>query len=188
MNQYTIMTLAYYQKRFKEGYEKRMRLKKEYIEKNGINILYDSINSFEHPDYFKIDTEWDELRAELDKPLLKDAYYKVGDKLTFVKRNTYNSNEGRPHLYRDKAMKSYVLFDKDYQDDEYHDWADDDKYVSSPPRLSVYYENVISTGVVWNIKTSDAGSGQILYGFDELNPPCPESNPYVLEQNVITAR
>lgn len=51
--------------------------------------------------------------------------------------------------------------------------------------LKIPKNNSIATGVVSKIKTSDAGSGEILYGFTELNPPCPECNPYCLEKNVI---
>ncbi len=46
-------------------------------------------------------------------------------------------------------------------------------------------EKVLSHGIVTHIHTSDNGSGEIVYCFETLEPPCPECNPYCLESNVI---
>ena len=50
----------------------------------------------------------------------------------------------------------------------------------------VFYENVITHGIIKSITTSDTGSGEIMYELRDVKPPCPESNPYVLEKNIIT--
>jgi hypothetical protein len=46
-------------------------------------------------------------------------------------------------------------------------------------------EKILSHGIVTQIKTSGNGSGEILYCFNSLEPPCPECNPYCLENDVI---
>jgi len=43
----------------------------------------------------------------------------------------------------------------------------------------------LSFGFVSGVKTSDAGTGEILYQFYTLSPQCSESNPYCLEKDII---
>ncbi len=50
-----------------------------------------------------------------------------------------------------------------------------------PPRE----EKILSHGIVTSLHTSDSGSGEIVYCFETLEPPCPECNPHCLETNVI---
>jgi hypothetical protein len=62
-------------------------------------------------------------------------------------------------------------------------------------KKSYYFENnysssnerlILSNGIVVSIHTSDCGSGQIVYCFDKLDPPCPEINPFCLEADVLS--
>ncbi len=51
-----------------------------------------------------------------------------------------------------------------------------------------YKEKIwLSYGIVTSLHTSDDGSGEIVYCFDSLIPPCPETNPYCLESEVLSA-
>jgi hypothetical protein len=70
------------------------------------------------------------------------------------------------------------LYDKDSEEWQYR----------SQKAHDIFYENKITTGVICSVRTSDSGSGEILYGLSNLNPPCKESNPCVLEENIITEK
>jgi hypothetical protein len=168
--------------RFKN--EKQFK-EEQYKQKYGIGI-YDSITSVEHPEYFKISAEWNERRKKLDEPILKNAYYKIGDEISFAKRNTYESNEGKPYLLIDKRNLGYILFDINNQP-EFNDEPELDAEFNFNSE-TIYYENIISRGVITQIRTSDSGSGEILYLFNKLIPNCPESNPCCLEKDVITSQ
>lgn len=61
-------------------------------------------------------------------------------------------------------------------------------------KLNIWYDEkfnilkdeiVLSHGKIKEIKTSGRGNGEILYCFETLVPPCPESNPYCVEKYVI---
>jgi hypothetical protein len=52
-------------------------------------------------------------------------------------------------------------------------------------RTKIHTDQVLSHGIVTHLYTSDDGSGEILYCFATLEPPCLESNPYCLEKDVI---
>lgn len=130
---------------FKKYYAERLLKLKEYKQEHGIKDT-DSINSIDHPDYFKIEEEWDKRRKIIDKPILKMAKYKVNQELEFIKTN---------HWYNTKY--------------------------SFPP----IEEKVLSHGIVTHLHTSGSGSGEIVYCFETLEPPCPECNPYCLEKDVI---
>jgi hypothetical protein len=117
---------------------------KEYFEKHNLSHD-DTIYSTEHPDYFKINDEWEERRKIIDIPILQMAKYEINQELEFLKTN-----------------RRY-----------------DEKY------MNPIEETVLSHGKVTKIKTSDKGNGEILYCFETLVPPCPESNPYCLEKNII---
>jgi len=163
-----------YTKLYRKYEEEKKIEEQRYRNSNNINIS-DSISSKNHPVYFEIMEKWDKEMTKLDEPILKNAYYKIGAVLKFVKRNTYHTNIKRLHLLEDKKLRSYTLLS---EDDEF------DVVNQTPSK--VYYENVVSSGIVTEIKTSGDGSGEILYCFEKLNPSCPESNPYCLEKDVIT--
>lgn len=46
-------------------------------------------------------------------------------------------------------------------------------------------EVVLSHGIVTHLHTSDSGSGEIIYCFEKVDPPCPEVNPHCAERKVI---
>lgn len=167
---------AKYTKQFKEGYAKCLKDQNDYMTK--FDLIGRTITSKQHPDYFQISIRWDILRKELDKPILEKAYYKVGDIVQFVKTFTYPDNKDRPHLLLDKKSKSYTFYDS----------RDEEVNIDCPIINNVYYENVLATGTIINIKTSDDGSGEILYNLDDLIPFSEETYPYVLEKNIITKR
>ena len=50
---------------FKKFYAERLSKWKEYKQKHNIKET-DSINSIDHPDYFKIDEEWDKRRKIIE--------------------------------------------------------------------------------------------------------------------------
>ena len=162
-----------YQEKFNKAYKKMYEAHAQYIKDHGLEGK--AINSEEHTEYFAIEAEWLYRRACLDNPILKGAYYEVGDEVSFVKRNTYRQKV-KNHLLIVKTIKSFTVFDRD----------DPDLDVKNQKGSPLYYENVLSTGIISQIKTSDSGSGEIVYLFNELNPTCPESNPYVIEKDVIT--
>lgn len=140
----TKQNIEEYSELFKKYYTERIFKLNEYRQKNGIKD-YDTISSIDHPDYFEIDKEWDKRRNALDEPILKNAKYKINQKLEFIKTNDWNYD-----------------FSKNRR-----------------------IEKVLSHGIVTQIKTSSCGSGEILYCFDVLEPPCPESNPYCLEKDIV---
>lgn len=45
---------------------------------------------------------------------------------------------------------------------------------------------VTCTATILNVKTSDLGTGEVLYELGETVPACWESNPYALEKNVLS--
>jgi hypothetical protein len=134
-----------YQKSFAKYFNKRNEKQQKYLDKNAISGDF-KINSKDHPNYFKIDEEWDFMRKIFDDPILEKAKYKIGDRLWFIKTNIYCG----------------VGYDK-----------------------KIITKKILSCGIVTDIKTSDAGTGEILYLFKKLEPPCPESNPSVLEKDVM---
>ena len=133
-----------YSELFKKYYAERIFKLNEYNKKHDIKDG-ETINSIDHPDYFEIDKEWDKRRNALDEPILKNAKYKINQKLEFIKTNDW-------HYDFSKSSRT---------------------------------EKVLSHGIVTQIKTSGNGSGEILYCFNVLEPPCPESNPHCLENDVI---
>lgn len=136
--------LLKYQRLFKKYANERTTKQAEYFKKHGIDFKSDwRLTSKEHPDYFKIDKQWDKRRKLLDAPLLKAAKYKIGQDLEFMKKNHWDE----------------IFFFRD--------------------------EVILSHGIVTGIKTSGDGSGEILYEFETLAPPCPEDNPYALESAVL---
>lgn len=167
-----------YTEKFREAYRIRVLKMQEYTVKN--DLVDKTITSLEHPDYFKIDEEWEETRKALDKPLLEKAYYKIGDSVYFVKQNTYGGSQdlhGTPaKLLKKKGIKYYTIFDAN----------DEDVCFGNPDVNDCYYENRLTIGTIAEIKTSDCGSGEILYMLKNVSPACPESNPYVMETDIIT--
>jgi len=136
--------LLKYQRLFKKYAEERTKKNEEFFKRNGIDRKgHYRITSEEHPEYFKIDEQWDKRRKLLDAPLLKAAKYKKGQVLEFMKKNYWG----------------FGIFMRE--------------------------ENVLSHGIVTGVKTSDNGSGQILYTFKTLSPRCPEENPYALESQIL---
>jgi len=184
-------SLMTYQDTYKKGYQQCMVDSEKYRKDHKLDGK--SISSVEHPKYFEIDKKWDELKAKLDKPLLEKAYYKVGQVVSFVKTNTYDSNKGKPHFLLSKSQKRLVLFDAN--EDRFGGDLGDDKSDYTGEEIvdvihntagDIYYETVLSVGHIIGVGTSGAGTGEILYTFDELTPPCPESNPYCMETDIIT--
>lgn len=136
--------LLKYQRLFKKYANERRTKEAEYFKKHGMDIKGQlRITSTEHPDYFKIEEQWDKRRKLIDAPLLKAAKYKKGQDLEFMKKNCW----GHGNFMRE--------------------------------------ENALSHGIVTGVKTSGNGSGEILYEFETLSPPCPEVNPYALESEII---
>jgi hypothetical protein len=78
-----------YSKLFKKYYSERIIKLNEYKQKHDIKDG-ESINSIDHPDYFDIDKEWDKIRNALDEPILKNAKYKINQKLEFIKTNNWH--------------------------------------------------------------------------------------------------
>ncbi len=173
-----------YTRSFKRAENKRQRDQNKYLKDNNDDNIEKTdygftFNSIDHPKYFEIDKKWKKTRARLDAPLLENAYYKIGDELTFVKRNEYtihndpNLLKNRPHLLICKKLRCYTLFSANHSD-------------RMGKSVDTYYENVVSKGIVSKVKTSDDGSGEILYLFDEITPSCQEGNPHCLEADIIT--
>ena len=125
------------------------------------------------------DNDWNEIRSGLDAPLLKDAYYEVGDKVLFVKKNTFNCDSNtlipKDSLKR-KGWFSYTIFDQQIEVVD----------IDNPIVNEIYYKNELSIAFVSSVKTSDDGSGDILYLLKGVIPKPPESNPSVLEKDIIT--
>ena len=123
------------------------------------------------------DNDWNEIRSGLDAPLLKDAYYEVGDKVLFVKNNTFNSflNNVKKDSLKLKNILNYRIYDRE----------DDCVTIEYPDAIDVYYRNELSIGIISSVKTSD-DSGDILYLLNDVIPKPPESNPSVLEKDIIT--
>ncbi len=121
------------------------------------DYLKNGIASNEHPLYFFYLKEWEKTREMLDAPLIERAYYKIGQTVHFSKRMIYRSQD------------TGLLLDKINSDAYYP-----------------YYKTVIATGIISRIHTSDAGTGELVYCFESLTPACPESNPHVLEKDIIT--
>lgn len=164
-----------YTEKFKVAYENRIKQQQEYLQDR--DLIGKAINSVEHPNYFKFDTDWKEIRSDLDAPLLKDAYYKIGDKVLFVKTNTKSFLElDKKGYLKSKKMKNYTVYD--IQDETIN--------VENPIVSDVYYRNELSIGIISSVKTSDSGSGDILYNLKDVLPAPPESNPCILEKDIIT--
>lgn len=77
-----------YRELFKKYYAERLSKWKDYKQKHNISETT-PINSIDHPDYFKIDEEWEERRKTIDKPILKMAKYKINQELEFIKTNRW---------------------------------------------------------------------------------------------------
>lgn len=166
-----------YSEKFKVAYNNKIEQQKEYLQDR--DLMGKAINSVEHPNYFKFDTDWKEIRNNLDAPLLKDAYYKIGDKVLFVKKNTFNYDYNIPipkDSLKRKGWFSYTIFDKTIEDVDIH----------HPLKSEMYYKNELSIGFISEVKTSDDGSGEILYLLKNVIPTPPESNPCILEKDIIT--
>ena len=58
--------------------------------------------------------------------------------------------------------------------------------IDNPIVNEIYYKNELSIAFVSSVKTSDDGSGDILYLLKGVIPKPPESNPSVLEKDIIT--
>jgi len=165
-----------YTEKFKVAYEYKIQQQQKYLQDH--DLMGKSIYSEEHPDYFVFDKDWKKIREKLDAPLLRDAYYKVGDKVFFVKNNTFNSylNNIKKDSLKSKNIRNYTIYDI----------KDDSVTTENPNVVDVYYRNELSIGIISSVQTSDCGSGDILYNLKNVIPVPPESNPYVLEKNIIT--
>ena len=166
-----------YKEKFKVAYNNKIMQQEKYLQDH--DLIGKAINSVEHPNYFKIDNDWNEIRSGLDAPLLKDAYYEVGDKVLFVKKNTFNCDSNtlipKDSLKR-KGWFSYTIFDQQIEVVD----------IDNPIVNEIYYKNELSIAFVSSVKTSDDGSGDILYLLNDVIPKPPESNPSVLEKDIIT--
>lgn len=80
INEYTELYQKYYS-------ERCLKLK-EYRKKNKLS-LDDTINSTDHPDYFRIEKEWEEKKKIIDIPILKMAKYRIGEEVEFEKLNIW---------------------------------------------------------------------------------------------------
>lgn len=165
-----------YTEKFKVAYEYMIQQQQKYLQDH--DLMGKSIYSEEHPDYFAFDKDWKKIREELDAPLLRDAYYKIGDKVLFVKNNTFNSflNNIKKDSLKSKKMINYTVYDRE----------DDSVTIENPNVIDVYYRNELSIGIISSVKTSDNGSGDILYNLKDVVPAPPESNPFILEKDIIT--
>jgi hypothetical protein len=165
-----------YTEKFKVAYEYMIQQQQKYLQDH--DLMGKSIYSEEHPDYFAFDKDWKKIREKLDTSLLRDAYYQVGDKVLFVKNNTYNSflNNIKKDSLKSKKMINYTVYDRE----------DDSVTIENPNVIDVYYRNELSIGVISSVKTSDSGSGEILYNLKDVIPAPPEMNPYILEKDIIT--
>ncbi len=165
-----------YTQRFIEARKQFLEDQQSYIAE--YNLFDEVISSMQHPEYFEIQERWIATRKKLDAPLIEDAYYRIGHVVSFVKINTYIDYEDikkRPHLLRRKKL------------DRYYNSEDEFLNGQNPTEPSdVFYENVLTYGVIKAIRTSDAGTGEIVYDLKDLKPACPEVNPYVLEKDIIT--
>jgi hypothetical protein len=83
-----------YQELYKKYDTERIIKTKECLGKYSLNEFVDPLNSVEHPCYFEIKNEWDEINRLLDEPLIKLAKYKVGDCLEFIKWDTKVLSKG----------------------------------------------------------------------------------------------
>ncbi len=72
----------------KYNLERYSKLKK-YRKKNKLSE-YDTISSIDHPDYFRIEKEWEERKKIIDIPILKMAKYEVGQEVEFEKLNIWH--------------------------------------------------------------------------------------------------
>jgi hypothetical protein len=155
-----------YTKKFKLAYSNKIKQEQIYLQH--YDLMYKAIDSGKHPNYFLFDKEWKEIRRKLDAPLLKDAYYKVGDKVLFVKNNTFNSflNNVKKDSLKLKNILNYRIYDRE----------DDYVTIENPDVIDVYYRNELSIGIISSVKTSDDGSGDILYLLKGVIPIPPESN------------
>ena len=164
-----------YTEKFKVAYEYKIQQEQKYRKDH--DLICKPIYSVEHPDFFEFDKNWKEIREKLDAPLLINAYYKVGDKVLFVKTNTKSFLDlDKKGYLKSKKMKNYTL---------YH-FQDEDVNVENPIVSDVYYRNELSTGIISSVQTSDNGSGDILYNLKDVIPAPPEMNPYILEKDIIT--
>ena len=165
-----------YTEKFKVAYEYMIQQRQKYLKDH--DLIGKSVYSEEHPDYFAFDKNWKEIREKLDAPLLRDAYYKVGYKVLFVKNNTFNSyiNNIKKDYLKSKKMINYTVYDRE----------DDCVTIENPIVNDVYYKNELSIGVISSVKTSDNGSGDILYNLKDVVPTPPEINPFILEKDIIT--
>lgn len=165
-----------YTEKFKVAYEYKVQQQEKYLQDH--DLMGKSIYSEEHPDYFAFDKDWKKIREKLDAPLLRDAYYEVGDKVLFVKKNTFNSflNNIKEDSLKSKNMINYTVYDRE----------DEDVTIENPNVIDVYYRNELSIGIISSLKTSDNGSGDILYNLKDVVPAPPEMNPYILEKDIIT--
>lgn len=164
-----------YTEKFKVAYELMIKQVNKYMQDH--DLMGKPIYSQEHPDYFAFDENWRKIREKLDAPLLKDAYYKLGDKVLFVKNNTklYSELDTKSYL-KSKKLKNYTIYDR----------QDEFVNIENPIVNDVYYRNELSIGIISSVKTSDSGSGDILYNLKDVVPATRESNPFVLEKDIIT--
>jgi hypothetical protein len=176
----------------KEYTELYLKYKKECREQQAeykiVNNLRNSYNSIDHPIYFEIEHKFESLISDLNKPLLENAYYKIGDELTFVKKNNFTIKDtSKPHLLIDKKWKSSIIF---LNESRYNNQIDNENSGTINGNVisgvKNYYENVLSKGVVSGVFVSHDGSGEIMYVFNEITPPCKEYQPCIRETDVIT--
>jgi hypothetical protein len=120
-----------------------------------------------YKNYLSSRSDWTEIRPLIDKPFLQNVYYNIGDEITFVQKNTYalSENDNTQALLIDKRMK--------YKTHGKHQKG-----------TTLFYGNILCTGIVFSTKTSDDGSAEIIHKVVKLNPPMP--NCYVYEKDVIT--
>lgn len=71
----------------KYNLERYSKLKK-YRKKNKLSE-YDTISSIDHPDYFRIEKEWEERKKIIDIPILEMAKYRIGQEVEFEKLNIW---------------------------------------------------------------------------------------------------
>jgi hypothetical protein len=155
-----------YSVRIKKEYENCINLQMEYLKDN--NLENKVISSLEHPLFFEIQKKYEDIKQKLDNPLLDYAYFQKGDELTFVKKNTYTERV-KSNLFFHKKLSAHCFeANLNFEHIEKH----------------VFYENVISKGVVKDFYVNS--NGDIIYNLENVFPKCPEDNPVVNEIDVIS--
>jgi len=171
-------TIDDFRKKFDKAYKKYSKKEKKYLIDNDLWDKHYSISTKTHPEYFKIEREWNKEKEKLEAPIIKLAYYKEGQTVYFLKQNTYGSGyvSKKPHLLRDKSGLNIHFFSSE----------DESISIENPRYVLSFYENVLSRGIIRSINVDKEGG--IYYGIKDMTPHTNESGITVDEMDIINVK